>query len=184
MIQFDSYVSNAFKPPTSHPLENMLSLKLPGIAVPIHWLHHVYRFLSATIDTWMISYSLVQRNDAKKLNEFSSEAIVPILSMKPTVLEWVTPLKLTDISPQKNGYPKRKFIFQASIFRCENVGFRECKPVWSSALKKPSCLRSLWIPQFVSAPAMKLFKVFPEKVQGQENLRGYMKEGLVKQELL
>ena len=35
----------------------------------------------------MISYSLVQRNDAKKLNEFSSEAIVPILSMKPTVLE-------------------------------------------------------------------------------------------------
>ena len=50
----------------------------------------------------MISYSLVQRNDAKKLNEFSSEAIVPILSMKPTVLE-LPSLKLI-YSTSKIGY--------------------------------------------------------------------------------
>ena len=36
-------------------------------------------------------------------------------------------LPKTNSSPLKIGHPKRKFIFQPLIFRCENVSFREGK---------------------------------------------------------
>ena len=38
----------------------------------------------------------------------------------------IKPLLKTNSSPLKMGHPKRKPIFQSSIFRCENVSFREC----------------------------------------------------------
>ena len=58
----------------------------------------------------------------------------PIIAGIPNVFECdcqksgqLKSLKLTAKAPDKKSHPKRNIAFQPFIFRCENVGFRECK---------------------------------------------------------
>ena len=49
----------------------------------------------------------------------SQDGHLGLLGHRDTLLE-------TNSSHLKIGHPKRKLVFQPSIFRCENVSFREC----------------------------------------------------------
>ena len=94
-------------------LAKLPSLQDENCEMSIDW--HVFNFL---MQSRVVAWFGAQTVAMNKKRQHWSERVCKSRIKTHTLPE-------TNSSPLKIGHPKRKLVFQPSIFRCENVSFRE-----------------------------------------------------------